>query len=130
MTANDSDNVREQATIDEETGEVHPPEVRVEGDVFQYVIDAVEAAVDEHPNACDAPTLWSPEEAPRDVSEHCEAVMTARYNEMPVVADDGSLDGWLPPYRARENIYEAIQSELDGRLHLEAIDRRVGGFYR
>lgn len=125
--------VRETAELDDSSDNpgdwnVLPPEVRVEGDVPQSLIDVVEAAVDEHPNACDAPALWSPEEAPRDVSEHCVAVLTARYNEVPATDGNGEVVGWKPPYQSEEKIREVINREL-GEHHVETLNNTSMGFY-
>lgn len=133
MTEQNS-NRRESAELDDSSDDpeewrVLPPEVRVEGNVPTQIIDAVETAVLDHPNACDCPALWSPVKAPRDVGDHCTAVFTARYNEMPETGEGGELIGWRPPYQSCEKITESINRELDD-LHVEALDNSSMGFYR
>lgn len=135
METENTENVRETATIDDSSDDpadwtVQPPQLRVEGDVHEGIIDAVVAAINDHPNAVDAPALWSPEEAPRDVGDHCVAVLTARPNELPATNENGEPVGWLPPYRARERISAVVVDTLGSELNFEALDKTSWGFYR
>lgn len=121
-----SDDVRETATV--EDGEVLPPTVRVEGDVPAAIVQAVEAAVEAEPNACDSPKLWSPDAAPRDAT-NAQAVLTARFNETPATGDDGELLGWRAPYQAREDIDAVLRDALPDDLNAEAMNASSTGFY-
>lgn len=128
-TSHNGDEERRTAELTDD-GELLPPTVRVEEfDVPAAVVEAVEAAISEEPNAADAPVLMDPERF--NVADHAVAVLGARYNELPVSTGDGPEDfGWQAPYQAREDFDAALTDALPDGLTFEAKNSHQTTIYR
>lgn len=117
---------REAQIIETDDGmELRPPVAEVEGDVPSDIVEAVNSALEQAPNACIDPRVVED-----DLGGYQEAILSANYQEQPVTDDDGGLVGWVAPYRAREDITEALMDELPEDVSIEAINNRETGFYR
>lgn len=92
---------------------VLPPELFVDDVDEPAVAEAIVAALQEHPNAVDGPVLQ------RYKGGNAALVFHFAPQELPVMADDGTHEGWLPPYRAEEQVREAIIAELPEDWGLE-----------
>ena len=103
---------------------VLPPTVDADDEVPEAILAAVEAAAEENPNAASDLTLSS---AAGD--GHAVAVLSARYEEQPVSADDGTLKGWRPPYQAREDFDATLTDELGDDYHAEHKNGHATTFY-
>lgn len=118
-----SHEIRRTAEINDDH-ELLPPEVEIQGEVPEGLRQAVEYAVSEEPNAVDHPVLREAKG-----SGHAVAYLNANFNELPV-SDDGELKGWLPPYRAREKILEALHERLaEDEISVEVENNVRLGFY-
>jgi len=103
---------------------VLPPTVDAHDEVPEAILAAVEAAVEEHPNAASDLTLSS---AAGD--GHAVAVLYARYVSQPVMADDGTLKRWRPPYHVREDFDATLTDELGDDYHAESKKCHPTTFY-
>lgn len=118
-----SDDVRAKAEVVEtEDGEyeVLPPTVRTSDDPPEDVVEAVREAVEAEPNTVTDPLVRGADD------DRLEAALVASFNELP--AGDGQ--GWLPPYRAREDLREALQEELPDDVELEERNGHTIDLYR
>lgn len=95
-----------------------PPTTAVRGDVPVELVEAVDAALAAEPNAVDDPKLRRDDDGP--------VLLDCSFNELPVSAPDGTVDGWLAPYRAREDFLAAL--DVDG-YDVEAVNDNRLGFY-
>lgn len=121
------DDYRSQAEVVETDDgfETRPPTLTVRDAPAQGVREAVQAAVQEEPNAVTDPTLFVPD----DAAEHVVARLTASYNETPPPTGDAT-DPWLPPYRAREEFDAALTDALPDDVRLEHKNDHATTFYR
>ena len=103
---------------------VQPPTVDAHDEVPEAILAAVEAAVEEHPNAASDLTLSS---AAGD--GHAVAVLMARYNSQPVMADDGTIKRWRPPHHVREDFNATLTDELGDDYHSESKKCHPTTFY-
>lgn len=115
--ATDDDDRRRTATVTDDF-ELLPPEVDVRGDVPDDVRQAVEAAIDEEPNALDNPVLHA-------ADDHRVAYLTASYNERPAMTEAGEVGGWLPPYRSSEDFHDALREALP-----DGVEQEIGNDHR
>lgn len=126
-----NDDVRTEAKISDDGLEVLPPEVQVRGEVPEAVIEALESAVGEEPNAVDEPILWERGSLERidHEAEHVVAQFTATFNELPETGENGELLGWNPRYIARERLGAVLREALGDGLAYEEHDGRTFTIY-
>ena len=103
---------------------VQPPTVDAHDEVPEAILAAVEAAAEANPNAASDLTLSS---AAGD--GHAVAVLYARYNSQPVMADDGTLKRWKPPHHVREDFNATLTDELGDDYHSESKKCHPTTFY-
>lgn len=108
---------------DDGTFEVLPPEVEVRGDVDERIVEAVNAALADAPNAAIDPVLIE-----RDADEFGLVRFVANYQEQPV-HEDGELLGWVAPYRAREDVDAGLYEYLPDGIAFESESTHVAIIY-
>lgn len=130
MAESHTDDYRRTAdTIETDDGfETVAPDVEPRGDVPADVLDAVQAAVDDAKTKLDTPILHNADDY-RSGETSAVACLTARYNETPVVRDDGTVEGWKAPYQAREVFNEALADHLPDGVEYEIGNNSRTDFY-
>lgn len=107
--------------------QLRPPVVDVrDPEAPDAIVEAVNAALADAPNTVVDPVLVEPTE-----NTEPTIVFAASFQELPHT-EDGELQGWLPPYRAREQFETALAEhlpegysyELDTEHHISIYEER------
>jgi hypothetical protein len=114
---------RTSAEISDDLSTIRPPEVAVAGEPPADVVQAVEAAVEDEPNALDRPDVHEESDGA------CAATLRCRFNEIPQIGSDGAVEAWLAPYRSRQKVLAALCDHLPDDFAVEVERDHRLGFY-